>query len=116
MSCPSLGHFVCGSIVADELPGIIPGDRPDSPPPIATGPLERLAQLMNFNDRLMEDLATSRRRIVRARAYLDGPGGHARFGLAHLERCHMKHSGILAQLRANRIEALHLLGEGVACG
>ena len=81
-------------------------------PPIASNPLERLAQLVVSNDRLMDELVTSRTRIVAARAYLDNPGCHARFGSAHLERCRTKHSGILAQLRANRIEALQLLGKG----
>ncbi len=81
-------------------------------PPAAANPLERLAQLVIANDRLMDELATSRARIVAARSYLDSPGCNARFGSAHLERCRSKHSGILAQLRANRIEALHLLGEG----
>ena len=78
----------------------------------APNPLERLAQLVLANDRLMDELATSRARIVAARVYLDGPESNVRFGSAHLERCRIKHSGILSQLRANRIEALHLLGEG----
>jgi len=80
-------------------------------PPTATNPLERLSQLMIANDRLMDELAVSRTKIVAARTYLDSPGCNPRFGSAHLERCRTKHSGILAQLRANRIEALHLLGD-----
>lgn len=80
-------------------------------PSVASNPLERLAQLVNANDRLMDELTTSRARIVSARAYLDRPGCNTRFGSAHLERCRTRHSGILAQLRANRIEALRLLGE-----
>jgi hypothetical protein len=81
-------------------------------PLVASNPLERLSQLVNANDQLMDELTTSRARIVSARAYLDRPGCNARFGSAHLERCRARHSGVLAQLRANRIEALHLLGEG----
>jgi hypothetical protein len=81
-------------------------------PPTATNALERLAQLVDANDRLMDELTTSRARIVAARNYLDRPGCNARFGMAHLERCRDRHSGILAQLRANRIEALSLLAEG----
>ena len=81
-------------------------------PAIAANPLERLAQLVNSNERLMDELATSRLRVSDARAYLDAPGCNARFGEAHLDRCRVRHSGILAQLRANRIEALRLLGEG----
>ena len=81
-------------------------------PVIASNPLERLAQLVIANDRLMDDLAASRARIVSARAYLDSPECNPRFGSAHLERCRARHSGVLAQLRANRIEALRLLGDG----
>jgi hypothetical protein len=84
---------------------------PSRPQP-ATNPLERLAQLVHSNDRLMDELTTSRARIVSARSYLDRPGCNVQFGSAHLERCRTRHSGILAQLRANRIEALRLLGEG----
>lgn len=91
-------------------------DWPSSPPPIAVNPLERLAQLLRANERLMGDLATSRARIWDARAYLDGPGGDLHFGEAHLDRCRIKHSGILAQLRANRIEALGLLAAGKSGG
>ena len=103
-----------GSLVADsQFPSPIPpapDSRPMDLPGAAANPLERLAQLVLANDRLMEDLASSRRRISRARAYQDEPGCNARFGAAHLERCRCRHSGILAQLRANRIEALGLLG------
>jgi hypothetical protein len=86
--------------------------RSEPTPPIASNSLERLAQLMIANDRLMDELVTSRARIVAARAYLDRPECNPRFGSAHLERSRLKHSGILAQLRANRIEALRLLGDG----
>jgi hypothetical protein len=78
---------------------------------VAPNPLERLSQLMISNDRLMDELTTSRARIVAARSYLDRPGCNARFGSAHHDRCRARHSSILAQLRANRIEALRLLGE-----
>ncbi|WP_435009342.1 hypothetical protein P12x_000594 [Tundrisphaera lichenicola] len=81
-------------------------------PPIASNPLERLAQLMLSNDRLMDELSASRTRITDARSNLDSPGSNSRFGEAHLDRCRSRHSRILAQLRANRIEALQLLGEG----
>jgi hypothetical protein len=74
-------------------------------------PLERLAQLVTANDRLIDDLATSRTRIVAALTYLDKPDCNPRFGSVHLERCRTRHAAILAKLRANRIEALHLLGK-----
>ncbi len=78
-------------------------------PTVAANPLERLAQIMRSNDRLMDELAVGRERVARARAYLDEPTCNARFGAAHLDRCRAKHAGVLAQLRANRIEALDLL-------
>jgi hypothetical protein len=71
--------------------------------------LERLAQLVVSNDQLIDELTCSRARIVSALTYLDQPGCNARFGSAHLERCRNRHSEILAQLRANRLEALELL-------
>jgi hypothetical protein len=88
----------------------------ESTPPIASNALERLAQLMISNDRLMDELVISRARIVTSKTYLDKPDRNLRFGLAHLERCRSKHSGILAQLRANRIEALQLLGADTTSG
>jgi hypothetical protein len=101
---PGCAALVDGIVVANP--------QADAVPPTPPNPLERLAQLVIFNDRLMDELVISRARIVAARSYLDRPGCNARFGSAHLERCRWKHSGILAQLRANRIEALDLLGEG----
>jgi len=62
----------------------------------------------------MDELASSRERISRARSYQLEPGCNARFGSAHFDRCRAKHSGILAQLRANRIEALAILGRGAS--
>jgi hypothetical protein len=79
----------------------------------SSNPLERLAQLVNANDRLIDDLASSRARIVAALVYLDKPDCNARLGSAHLHRCRKRHAGILAQLRANRIEALQLLGKPI---
>jgi uncharacterized membrane protein len=115
MTCPTPASFACGPSFADsQFQPTNPGrpDRAELTPSVASNPLERLAQLVNANDRLMDELTTSRARIVAARAYLDRPGCNARFGSAHLERSRGRHSGILAQLRANRIEALRLLGEG----
>jgi hypothetical protein len=79
---------------------------PSTPPP---NPLERLAQLVHANDRLIDDLTSSRARIVAALTYLDKPDCNIAFGSAHLQRCRTRHARILAQLRANRIEALDLL-------
>jgi hypothetical protein len=112
MTCSIPAPLVYGMNATDsQFPSTNPPQtRPN--PTIASNPLERLAQLVIANDRLMDELAASRARIVAARVYLDSPDCNPRFGSAHLERCRSKHSGILAQLRANRIEALHLLGDG----
>jgi hypothetical protein len=77
---------------------------------LAVNPLERLTQLLHSNDRLMAALASSRERIASARAYLDAPDCNRRFAEAHLDRARARHSSILARLRANRIEALEILG------
>ncbi len=112
MSVPTSAGFVCGNNAATSRANPAPhrprGGRPA--PAIAANPLERLAQLMRSNERLMDDLAASRARLETARAYLDEPGGNAPLGTAHLDRCRVKHSGILARLRGNRIEAFDLLG------
>ncbi len=118
MTCPTSVSIASGITVADlqtstmAAPDRVRPRRSTLPPATASNPLERLAQLVIANDRLMEELATSRARIAAARVYLDSSDCNVGFGSAHLERCRSKHSGILAQLRANRIEALHLLGEG----
>jgi hypothetical protein len=100
-----------GIISSDYAPTI---DRPardrGRPEPTAANPLERLAQLMHSNDRLMEELATVRRRIVRAREYMLSPKRNFRFAAENLAHCKNKHRGVLAQLRANRIEANRILG------
>lgn len=113
MTCPMTApqtvvhEFSPAEMFARSIP-----TRSTPPAASATNPLERLTQLVIANDRLMDELTTSRARIVSARAYLDRPGCNLSFGSAHLERCRGKHAGILAQLRANRIESLQLLGEG----
>jgi hypothetical protein len=114
MTCPAPTSAVCGKPATNSpLKTMIPPNSPrqfNTLPPVSSNPLERLAQLVHANDRLIDDLASSRKRIVAALTYLDKPDCNARFGSAHLERCRNRHAGILAQLRANRIEAIHLLG------
>jgi hypothetical protein len=116
MTCPTLASFAYEIMPTEPQVQPTPGrprlEHSIPTPVIAANPLERLAQLMNSNERLMDELATSRLRVSDARAYLDVPGCNLRFGEAHLDRCRTRHSGILSQLRANRIEALRLLGEG----
>jgi hypothetical protein len=103
--------FVHGTEITDSQDNLT-SSKVERGTDTASNPLERLAQLVHSNDRLMDELTTSRARIVSARAYLDRPESNVKFGSAHLERCRTRHSGILAQLRANRIEALRLLGDG----
>ncbi len=113
MTCPMPISAACGKFPSHSQshPDLMLPPIPTRPPEsVEPNPLERLTQLVQANDQLLEDLATSRTRIVAALVYLDDPGCNARFGSAHLERCRTRHSGILAQLRANRVEALHLLG------
>jgi len=104
----------CELLVADArlASSSVPSARERPTPSPAANPLERLAQLLLANDRLMDELASSRERVARAGAYRDEPECNLRFGAAHFERCRARHSGILAQLRANRIEALGILGRG----
>lgn len=113
MTYCSTTSTVYGNLSSDSQLSTIKGRTGSNPllPSTSPNPLERLAQLVNSNDRLMDELTTSRARIDAARAYLDSPGCNDRFGSAHLDRCRARHSGILAQLRANRIESLRLLGE-----
>ncbi len=114
MICPAPTSVVRGNSASYSQPTMMtrpkPAGRPATNPPALANPLERLAQLIRSNDRLLDDLATSRQRIVAALTYLDKPGCNARFASAHLDRCRNRHAAILAQLRANRIEALDLLG------
>ena len=114
MTCPNPTGAVCETIIADPPTPAKGSTRAAAQRPgssVVPNPLERLAQLVIANDRLMDDLGTSRSSIDAARAYLDTPGCNARFGSTHLDRCRARHSGILSQLRANRIEALGLLGD-----
>ncbi len=113
MTCPVSTSVVRRkSSSFSQLDLMIPPKKPRRSEPVApaSNPLERLAQLVIANDRLIDELTRSRARIVAALTYLDEPGCHARFGSAHLERCRDRHAAILAELRANRIEALQLLG------
>ena len=70
----------------------------------------RIVRLMKDNERLFADLGAIVARIEQARAYLAVPDCHLPLGLANLSRLKVKHSGLLALLRANRIEALDALG------
>ena len=72
----------------------------------------RIVRLVKDNDRLFAELAAIHARIGRARSYLADPDCHLplALALANLSRLKATHSGLLARLRSNRIEALHALG------
>ncbi len=101
----SSSHSQTSPMPSPSTPG-----RARSVEPVTVNPFERLTQLVLANDRLIEELASSRLRIDAALVYLDDPNCNARFGSIHLERCQVRHRRILAQLRTNRIEAMRLLG------
>ena len=71
---------------------------------------ERLVRLVRDNERLRADLEATRARARRAWAYLTEPASNPALALAQLEHLRQKRSAILAQLRANLIEARELLG------
>lgn len=69
----------------------------------------RIVRLLKDNERLSADLKAIHSQIGQARAYLAAPDCHLPLALATLTRLKSKHSGLLALLRANRIEALRAL-------
>jgi hypothetical protein len=69
---------------------------------------ERLVRLLKDNERLVGELRSLGDRLMRARAYRAEPGCNVALAEAHINRLRAKHSGVLALLRANRIEAHEL--------
>jgi len=76
----------------------------------AADPFGRLVGIMKSNERLFADLRALEVKIGQAKSYLAAPDSHLPLALANLDRLKSKHSGLLALLRANRIEALVALG------
>ncbi len=77
-------------------------------------PFGRLVRLMKTNERLFADLKALDAKVGQAKSYLLAPDSHLPLALANLARLKSKHSGLLALLRANRIEALDALDEAGA--
>jgi hypothetical protein len=77
---------------------------------------ERLVRLLQSNERLFAEQTALLARIRAARAYLAQPDRNLKLGQVHLEHLRAKYSGVLAHLRANRLEANSLLErlDGVA--
>ncbi len=79
----------------------------ESEPPSAFG---RLVKIMQSNERLISELRALATRLERARAYLTELGCHRNLATANLAHLKAKYSGVLALLRANRLEARELFG------
>ena len=75
-----------------------------------SNPFGRLVQLVQVNERLIADLDQLGRRQADARAYLSRSDCNLKLGTALVAFLKAKRSGILCQLRANRIEAEQIVG------
>jgi hypothetical protein len=69
----------------------------------------RLVGLVRSNEGLTDLLGVVSRRLRDVRAYLAQDGCNPRLGQAYYLYWRTKHSGVLQQLRANRLEARRLL-------
>ncbi len=85
------------------------GDRRERAVAAGSNDFERMVRLLKSNESLFEELRALRRRIQGVRAYLADPSGNPAVGRAFYTRLRAKHSGVLALLRANRIEAQQIL-------
>ena len=70
----------------------------------------RIVAIMKQNERLIADLDGTREQAAEAFQYLEKPGANRGLARAQIGRLRSKRSGLLAMLRANRIEALSILG------
>ena len=71
--------------------------------------LGRLIGLMKENERLFAEQRLTRERMIEARLYQISPQNNPVFATAVIERLRQRHSGLIAVLRSNRIEARALL-------
>jgi hypothetical protein len=67
-------------------------------------------QILRSSERLLAALHSLEIQLGRTRVYLADPGCNRAVGDVRLSQLKAKHSGILALLRANRLEARQLLG------
>jgi hypothetical protein len=70
---------------------------------------EQVVRLVQSNDRLFAERDALVAKLGRARAYLAEPGCNRNFAIAHLKHLKLKHSCVLALLRANRLQARQIL-------
>ena len=76
-------------------------------------PLARLIQILRQNEDVLGRLEAQARRLSRAWAYADDPGSNPALGTALVDHARLGYENLLAVLRANRTEALTILG---GCG
>ena len=88
----------------------VPKSERTKSPAGRTGPFERLVQIGRSNEALFASSRELARRIDETRRRLAGEGGDTRLARAYLDRLQDRRSACVAALRANRIEALQLLG------
>ncbi len=81
-------------------------DFPDSP-------LTRMAAIIRSNDQLFAELDSLVTKLEDARRYLADAGCNQVLGEAAYRRLRAKYAGVLACLRANRLEARSLLGGAI---
>jgi hypothetical protein len=70
---------------------------------------ERIVQLVQSNDRLFTERDALLAKLEQARGYLADPDSNRNFAQAYLNHLRLKHSSVVARLRANRLEARQIL-------
>jgi hypothetical protein len=75
----------------------------------APNDFESLARVVRSNERLFEELGALGVNLGRARAYLTEPVCHRHLADANVSHLKTRRSGILALMRANRLEAWEIL-------
>lgn len=74
-----------------------------------SNPFARLVFVFQRNVFLSSELKSLQAKLTRARDYLDAPGSNPVLAAVHLLRLKARHASVLTLLRANRVEARHLL-------
>jgi hypothetical protein len=90
--------------------GMMMADRRSAGEVETPNPLARLIQILRQNDDLLGRLETQARRLSRAWDYADDPKSNPTLGTALVEHAQRGYENLLAVLRANRTEALTILG------
>lgn len=94
------------NVTSSRAPGGTDSSTSGGPPHV--GPRDAFAELIGLwasNRRLFGRLRQLQAQLSEARRFLDRPDAHQGFGRAHLERLRTRRSQVLAELRANRVEA-----------